>query len=118
MNEILDLYIQLGKTVHKDFIDGIELSDKYSDISRSILELEIAEYLKDHENAPAKEEHSCPNCSTECKDEYNFCTNCGFNLNEFYKNKQNCSVCDVLIPLEDEFCRVCGADLKKGDKDA
>lgn len=113
VKEILDLYIKLGKTVHRDYLNGNEIADSYSIISKEIIGAEKEEFLKNFNEED--QVRLCPECSTEYEESYNFCTNCGFNLKEYKEARQDCKYCGITLDDGDMFCKACGGLNSVGD---
>lgn len=115
MDEILELYLKLGKMAHRDFLNDNEVKDEYEVVSQEIVDAEKEEYLKNNEVPPREEDYICPNCHSEYEEGYNFCTSCGLNLREYYENMDNCRVCGTLISKDEIFCKACGGLNNLGD---
>lgn len=119
-NKLIEKFIEIGKNVHRDYLNGNELREKYVKLCWEIVKIDREKYFQTNERIPKREAMECPNCHKKYDDETNFCSNCGLNLNDYYNYMRVCPICNSLVPKDDRYCAVCGGKnprTTKGEND-
>lgn len=108
-DDLVNKTIELGELFYKKIRDGEIDCDKALLMAKNIALQE--EKLKEERNmtVPDEQQHLCPKCKKPYKEGVSFCSECGFNIKEFYDEKtDHCETCGSIVSSDSNYCPVCG----------
>lgn len=106
MDKLVEKYFEIGKLAHRYYLDHKSLGEEFDKISESIIEIE--KNSPEYKEAIKREDCSCPNCGYSFDSDSIFCSNCGLNLEKFFKEQVVCKKCGNRMEADDKFCSICG----------